>query len=72
MEYRLAGIDDIEDVFYIVKAAIVQMETSGIHQQDDIYPTKEDFISLFIQLMIMGKWQQFMLLVMSRMTRTTQ
>ena len=43
MEYRLAGIDDIEDVFYIVKAAIVQMETSGIHQQDDIYPTKEDF-----------------------------
>lgn len=45
MEYRLAGIDDIEDVFYIVKAAIVQMETSGIHQQDDIYPTKEDFIT---------------------------
>ena len=32
MEYRLAGIDDIVDVFYIVKAAIVQMETSGIHQ----------------------------------------
>lgn len=45
MEYRLAGIDDIEDVFYLVKAAIVQMETNGIHQWDDIYPTKEDFIT---------------------------
>ena len=45
MEYRLAGIDDIEDVFYLVKAAIVQMETNGIHQWDGIYPTKEDFIT---------------------------
>jgi len=45
MEYRLANIDDVEDVFYLIKAAIVQMEADGIYQWDDIYPTKEDFIT---------------------------
>ena len=43
MKYGLANIDDVEDVFYLIKAAIVQMEADGIYQWDDIYPTKEDF-----------------------------
>ncbi len=42
MEYRLAQKSDIDDVFTLIKAAIVQMEADGIYQWDDIYPTKED------------------------------
>ena len=45
MEYRLAKISDIYDVFALIRAAIVRMEEDDIHQWDDIYPTKEDFIS---------------------------
>lgn len=45
MEYRLAQKSDIDDVFTLIKAAIVQMEADGIYQWDDIYPTKEDFIN---------------------------
>lgn len=45
MEYRLATIDDIEDVFCLIEAAIARMEKNDIHQWDDIYPTREDFIT---------------------------
>lgn len=45
MEYRLAKTSDIDDVFALIKAAIVQMEADGIYQWDDIYPTKEDFVN---------------------------
>ena len=45
MQYRLAKISDIYDVFALIRAAIVRMEEDDIHQWDDIYPTKEDFIS---------------------------
>jgi len=43
VEYRLAEISDTDDVFALIKAAIVRMEADGIHQWDSIYPTKEDF-----------------------------
>lgn len=45
MEYRLAKRSDIDAVYTLIKAAIVQMEADGIYQWDDIYPTKEDFIN---------------------------
>lgn len=44
MEYSLAQISNIEDVFNLIKAAIAQMEADDTHQWDDIYPTKEDFL----------------------------
>ena len=45
MEYRLAKKSDIDDVFSLIKAAIVRMETDGIYQWDDIYPTKSDLMN---------------------------
>ncbi len=45
MEYRLAKKSDIDDVFALIKAAIVQMETDSIYQWDSIYPTKADFMN---------------------------
>ena len=44
MEYRLAEKTDIDDVFALIKAAIVQMEADGIFQWDEFYPAKEDFL----------------------------
>ena len=43
ISYRMADIDDLDDIFRIVENAVKQMEHEKIHQWDSIYPTKEDF-----------------------------
>lgn len=43
ISYRVATIDDLDDIFQLVENAIKQMEKEDIHQWDNIYPTKEDF-----------------------------
>lgn len=43
ISYRVANIDDLDDIFQLVENAIKQMELENIHQWDNIYPTKEDF-----------------------------
>lgn len=45
MEYRLGKLEDIDSICRLVKAAIETMESRGIHQWDELYPTKEDFIA---------------------------
>ncbi len=45
MVYRLAEEREIESIFNIVTAAIVEMENNGIFQWDSIYPLKEDFLN---------------------------
>ena len=45
MFYRLAQESDIDEVCKLIKAAIRSMDEQGILQWDDIYPTKEDFLS---------------------------
>ncbi len=45
ISYRVANIDDLDDIFHLVENAIKQMERENIHQWDSIYPTKEDFSS---------------------------
>ncbi len=44
MNYRLAKESDIEIINDIVKSAILEMENNNIHQWDNIYPTKDDFL----------------------------
>ena len=43
ISYRVASIDDLDDIFQLVENAVKQMEHDNIHQWDSIYPTKEDF-----------------------------
>ncbi len=43
ISYRVASIDDIDDIFQLVENAIKQMEFENIHQWDSVYPTIEDF-----------------------------
>ncbi len=43
ISYRVASIDDIDDIFQLVENAIKQMEFESIHQWDSVYPTIEDF-----------------------------
>lgn len=43
ISYRVANIDDLDDIFQLVENAVKQMERDNIHQWDSIYPTKEDF-----------------------------
>ncbi len=45
MVYRLAEESDIDDICKLIKAAICSMEKQGIFQWDDIYPTREDFLT---------------------------
>ena len=45
MIYRLAEESDVEEICDLVKNAIVNMERNNIFQWDNIYPTKEDFLS---------------------------
>ncbi len=44
MEFRKATENDIEEILLLVKSAVKNMEENGIHQWDEIYPAKEDFI----------------------------
>jgi len=43
MEYRLGRKEDIEKISALISDAIKEMESKGIHQWDEIYPTVEDF-----------------------------
>lgn len=43
ISYKVASIDDLDDIFQLVENAINQMESDNIYQWDSIYPTKEDF-----------------------------
>ena len=43
ISYRVASVDDLDDILQLVENAIKQMERENIHQWDSIYPTKEDF-----------------------------
>ena len=45
MDYRLAVANDIDSVCDLIKAAIAEMEGNNIHQWDDIYPAREDFLN---------------------------
>lgn len=44
INYRLACMDDINEIVELVKNAISKMERNHIFQWDELYPTKEDFI----------------------------
>jgi ribosomal protein S18 acetylase RimI-like enzyme len=44
MHYRLAEEQDIDSICDLIKSAIAEMERNNIHQWDEIYPTKEDFL----------------------------
>lgn len=44
MHYRLAEEQDIDSICNLIKSAIAEMERNNIHQWDEIYPTKEDFL----------------------------
>ncbi len=43
MNYRLATLNDIDNICSLVSEAIKQMENEGIYQWDSLYPTREDF-----------------------------
>ena len=43
MEFRLGTMDDLNNICSLVTAAIGAMEEQGIHQWDNVYPTREDF-----------------------------
>ena len=44
MHYRLAEEQDIDSICNLIKSAIAEMERNNIHQWDEIYPAKEDFL----------------------------
>lgn len=43
MEYRLGIIEDIDNISILISDAIKELESKGIHQWDEKYPTVEDF-----------------------------
>ncbi|WMJ89363.1 GNAT family N-acetyltransferase [Anaerocolumna sp. MB42-C2] len=43
MYFRLAEMQDLEEIFTIVKSAVKNMEANGIYQWDELYPTRKDF-----------------------------
>ena len=45
IKYRIAKEEDIESVCNVVKATIAEMEKNNIFQWDNIYPTRDDFLS---------------------------
>ena len=71
MKFRKATENDIDEICGMVKAAIDVMEANGIHQWDEIYPTKEEFLddirgsNLFVGIkdtkiavvFVLNKWQ---------------
>ena len=44
MLYRIAKIEDIDDICVLIDDAIREMESHEIFQWDDLYPTREDFL----------------------------
>ncbi|MDD6194285.1 MAG: N-acetyltransferase, partial [Lachnospiraceae bacterium] len=49
MEYRLAREDDIDEIVLLINKAIIEMEKNGIHQWDERYPTRGDFLEDIIK-----------------------
>lgn len=45
IDFRQGKTEDLPNIVKLVKAAIVHMESCGIMQWDEIYPTAEDFAS---------------------------
>ena len=45
IKFRKAANTDIEEICLLVKSAIATMESKGIHQWDEVYPAKEDFLT---------------------------
>jgi len=43
MNYRLATLNDIDNICSLVSKVIKQMENKGRYQWDSLYPTREDF-----------------------------
>lgn len=44
MEFKKATENDITEICSLIKNAIDVMEKNNIHQWDELYPTKEDFL----------------------------
>jgi ribosomal protein S18 acetylase RimI-like enzyme len=61
MKFNLATESDIDEICALVKSAISNMDRNDIFQWDEIYPTREDFLSdikaasLFVGLEKSGK-----------------
>ncbi len=45
IEIRKATIQDIDSICRIIRSAVLTMEEAGIHQWDEIYPTRDDFMN---------------------------
>lgn len=43
LNYRLATLNDIDNICSLVSEVIKQMENKGIYQWDSLYPAREDF-----------------------------
>lgn len=43
INYRLASMNDLEEIVLLVQNAVAKMEEEDIHQWDALYPTGEDF-----------------------------
>ena len=43
IEYRLAGLEDLEEICSLVQGAIASLIEQNILQWDELYPTQEDF-----------------------------
>lgn len=44
MQYRLGTKEDLDEICCLIRISIEFMEHQGIHQWDELYPTKEDFL----------------------------
>ena len=45
MEFRQGTIDDLNNICSLIEVAIKAMEAQEIHQWDELYPTREDFVN---------------------------
>lgn len=44
IEYRLAILEDINEIIDLIENSIIAMERNNIFQWDELYPAREDFI----------------------------
>jgi hypothetical protein len=44
MQYRPGTKEDLDEIGTLIKKAIELMDSHGIHQWDELYPTKEVFL----------------------------
>ena len=45
MEFRQGTIDDLNNICSLIEVAIKAMEAQEIHQWDELYPTREEFVN---------------------------